>query len=129
MTLDVELYVTRGVKKQLNRRSTYMPLAKALPPTPEKGRKTLFAPDAATLVGGSDDDLSHLTQGQAADSLTIIAGRPPLQALVPAFVSGSSGRTLVIACGPGPMAQTVRTEVNKLIVDYPVSLDIALFEC
>lgn len=129
VNLEVELYVTRGVRKQLNRRSTYMPLVKALPPTPEKGRKTLFAADAATLVGRSDDDLSHLTQGQSAESLTIIAGRPPLQALVPSFVSGSSGRTLVIACGPAPMTQTVRTEVNKLITEYPVSLDIALFEC
>lgn len=76
--------------------STYQPLVKALPPTPAKGRKSLFASDAATLVGGSEDDLSHLTQGQSAESLTIIAGRPPLQALVPSFVSGSSGRTLVI---------------------------------
>lgn len=130
VTLEIELYVTRGMKKQLNRMSTYQPLRKELPPTPEKSRSTLFPSDAATLIGGStEEDLTHLAKADAGEALTIIAGRPPLQALIPSFVTASCGRTLVTACGPGPMAQTVRQEVTKLTKDYPVDLDVALFEC
>lgn len=84
------------MKKQLNRLSTYQPLRKDLPALPEKGRSSLFPSDAATLIGGTEEDLTHLSKEESAEALTIISGRPPLQALVPSFVTASSGRTLIV---------------------------------
>lgn len=63
------------------------------------------------------------------DALTILPGRPQLDHVVPRFVASAQGETLVVTCGPTPMAQAVRWEVTKLFSAYPVSLEVALFEC
>lgn len=118
-------------------------LAKELPPPPTlEVRRSSMA---------SEEWNNMRKESPIADALTILGGRPALDRIVPSFVAAAEGKSLVVgefpsplppcfqlctdfrcsplACGPGTMASAVRYEVTKLIAAYPVSLEIALFEC
>ncbi|GAA5876800.1 hypothetical protein JCM8547_003169 [Rhodosporidiobolus lusitaniae] len=118
--LQIELYVTRG-------------MAAPSPETVDLMVKELPAPphlDTRRHSGMPAEDWETLgKESPIADALTIVGGRPPIEALVPCFIANSSGKTLVVVCGPAPMANAVRWEVTKLLSCYPVSMDVALFEC
>ncbi|GAA5847054.1 hypothetical protein JCM5353_000106 [Sporobolomyces roseus] len=117
--LEIELYVSRGMKTPSPQ--TVDLLAKELPPPPTlEVRRSSMA---------SEEWNNMRKESPIADALNILGGRPALDRIVPSFVAAAEGKSLVVACGPGSMASAVRYEVTKLIAAYPVSLEIALFEC
>ncbi|GAA6007228.1 hypothetical protein JCM10207_001553 [Rhodosporidiobolus poonsookiae] len=118
--LQIELYVTRGMAAPSPQTVDLMVKELPAPPTLETRRHS-------RLPAEEWDQLK--TESPIADALVIIGGRPPLEALVPRFIANAEGKTLVVACGPAPMASAVRWEVTKLISVYDVELEIALFEC
>ncbi|GAA5825973.1 hypothetical protein JCM11251_000072 [Rhodosporidiobolus azoricus] len=118
--LQIELYVTRG-------------MAAPSPETVDLMTKELPAPPHLDTRRHSQMPAEEWDQMEkespVADALTIIGGRPPLEALVPKFIANADGKTLVVVCGPAPMANSVRWEVTKLFSAYPCQLEVALFEC
>ncbi|BGP34443.1 ferric-chelate reductase [Rhodotorula toruloides] len=116
--LQVELYVTRGM--QAPSPQTVDLLYKELPQPP---RPTLEQRRASVA------SMNSWHESPIVDALTILPGRPRIDHIVPRFVANAQGKTLVVTCGPTAMAQAVRWEVTKLFSAYPVSLEIALFEC
>lgn len=61
--------------------------------------------------------------------IQILGGRPPIHDLVTEFVMTAKGKSLVTVCGPSQLAGGVRKAVLPLLPQYPVHLDVALFEC
>ncbi|SGY15059.1 BQ5605_C013g07228 [Microbotryum silenes-dioicae] len=93
-------------------------------------RTGIISTSAAAAAAVTSPELDELMEtSPMADALTVSAGRPYWPGLLPSFVGGAEGKSLVVACGPGTMGQEVRWEVSKLAREYPVSLDVALFEC
>ncbi|SCV70272.1 BQ2448_1666 [Microbotryum intermedium] len=92
-----------------------------------RGTRLSSSAAAAAVMSPELDQLMETSP--MADALTVSAGRPYWPGLLPSFVGGAEGKSLVVACGPGTMGQEVRWEVSKLAREYPVSLDVALFEC
>lgn len=85
--LHVELYVTRGMSNP-KRKSIIESSAKDLPSTPRMEELN----DENTA-----EDLDQLMNvSPMADALTIIGGRPHISGLVPAFVAGAEGKSLVV---------------------------------
>ncbi|GAA6062121.1 hypothetical protein JCM10212_000875 [Sporobolomyces blumeae] len=117
--LQIELYVSRGMAAPSPQ--TVDLLVKELPPPPHLEQRR------ASMASEEWDELSK--ESPIADALSILGGRPALDKIVPRFVAAAEGKSLVVACGPSSMAAAVRYEVTKLISTYPVSLEIALFEC
>ncbi|KAI5480555.1 hypothetical protein MNV49_000251, partial [Pseudohyphozyma bogoriensis] len=122
----VELYVTRGMlTRQVSRAESFdsMRKEKALP------KVELVEVSEKDSRRASIADLDALmSNNPMANALAVIPGRPPLSGLVPAFVASAHGKSLVAACGPAPMSNKVREEVNKLINIYPVTVEVAIFE-
>ncbi|GAA5991533.1 hypothetical protein JCM11641_000197 [Rhodosporidiobolus odoratus] len=118
--LQIELYVSRGM--QAPSPQTVDLMAKELPAPPH-----LAARRHSRMPEEEWDQLK--TESPIADALVIVGGRPRIDHIVPTFISNADGKSLVVACGPGPMSQAVRWEVTKLLSVYDVELEIALFEC
>ncbi|GJN93475.1 hypothetical protein Rhopal_006532-T1 [Rhodotorula paludigena] len=114
--LEIELYVTRGMGAPSPETVDLMTKELPPPPTLEQRRASVMSTDS-------------WRESPIADALTILPGRPPIDLIVPRWINNSQGKTLVVACGPTPMAQAVRYETTKYISVQPVSLEIALFEC
>lgn len=135
--LEIELYVTRGMSTPSPEAVDLM--TKELPPPP-----TLQVRRASVM------SVNSYAESPIADALTILPGRPAIDVIVPRWIANAQGKSLVVgassrflsragsvqlltlsssACGPTPMAQAVRLETTKYISVYPVSLEIALFEC
>ncbi|GAA5946346.1 hypothetical protein JCM3765_000207 [Sporobolomyces pararoseus] len=117
--LQIELYCSRGMSAPSPQ--TVDLLVKELPPPPHLEQRR------SSMASEEWNNLSK--ESPIADALNIIGGRPSIDRIVPRFVANAEGKSLVVACGPGSMAAAVRYEVTKLIATYPVSLEIALFEC
>ncbi|GAA5896682.1 hypothetical protein JCM8208_004265 [Rhodotorula glutinis] len=114
--LEIELYVTRGMAAPSP--ETVDLMTKELPPPPTlQQRRASYA------------SINSYAESPIADALTILPGRPHIDVIVPRWIANAQGKSLVVACGPTPMAQAVRLETTKYISVYPVSLEIALFEC
>ncbi|BGP42478.1 ferric-chelate reductase [Rhodotorula kratochvilovae] len=114
--LEIELYVTRGMAAPSPETVDLMTKELPAPPTLEQRRASFMSTDS-------------YAESPIADALTILPGRPAIDSLVPRWIANAHGKSLVVACGPTPMAQAVRLETTKYISVYPVSLEIALFEC
>ncbi|GAA6058332.1 hypothetical protein JCM3770_001972 [Rhodotorula araucariae] len=114
--LEIELYVTRGMATPSPETVDLMTKELPAPPTLEQRRASFMSTDS-------------YAESPIADALTILPGRPAIDLLVPRWIANAQGKSLVVACGPTPMAQAVRLETTKYISVYPVSLEVALFEC
>ncbi|KAK4702994.1 hypothetical protein P7C70_g3225, partial [Phenoliferia sp. Uapishka_3] len=120
-----------------------------VPYEPQKGSSTLQVPSASLQLPFDINaiegpftgpcpmtprtvaaDLDHLmSEAPMASAVHIIPGRPKINTLVPAFITGARGRSLVVSCGPGTMTAEVRSQVSRLITSYPVQMEMASFEC
>ncbi|KAM0746120.1 hypothetical protein T439DRAFT_294579 [Meredithblackwellia eburnea MCA 4105] len=120
---QIELFVTRGMfGSTISRTDTIDSTKKErlgleVHEVPERRRSSAAELDAM------------MAENPYSNALHITPGRPHLDMLIPAFVAGAHGKSLVAACGPGPMSNEVKYQVCRLMTTYPVQMEIALFEC
>ncbi|ORY79769.1 ferric reductase NAD binding domain-domain-containing protein [Leucosporidium creatinivorum] len=125
IALTISLYLTRG---SLAPSSRSLPLGASLASSTSKDDgATAEAQTARSSLSSSE--LDHLMMHSAASSkVRIEMGRPVVGREVGSFVEGSSGRSLVVACGPVTLAEDVRGAVARLRTSHSVDLEVASYQ-
>ncbi|KAL8277144.1 hypothetical protein RQP46_010472 [Phenoliferia psychrophenolica] len=118
--VDVALYVTRDQQRRPSIDAST--LEEVVTEKGSEGVKSDQATAASTTSAPTVDDLVNNA------NTTLHHGRPLFPEVVTDFVSGGSGATLVMACGPTALADAVRRATYSLPSELSVEFRVASFD-
>ncbi|KAL8290349.1 hypothetical protein RQP46_002607 [Phenoliferia psychrophenolica] len=119
----VALYVTKDASRQPSMDEATL---EDMPTEKLADGVKLVQATAASTSSAPTVDVDDLVNSP---NTTLHRGRPVIPEVVTDFVSNGSGATLVMACGPAALADSVRRVTYSLPSHYSVELRIASFEC
>lgn len=136
LDLAIDFFVTRGALSTTGQTIPFLP---SLSATRHNSVASIGSFDSLYFPQGFEDASrrSSIVGDETLDRLlesgadaAFRQGRPDISALTTTFLRNSGrGQSLVVVCGPPKMAKIVALETQRLGKDYPVSIEVATFEC